>query len=596
MSLSFWTTLASLGLGARIQPTGWTAPSGDFVLCLGSDVAGYTERLAPGAYLEIYQTNTFDDANVVRFASRTRGAESMPGDLAWKASLRIDDVDFAERIIEPGSLFDWNEFAFNVSQVAAGAHKLAFRLSLVDLGSTVIPDGGIEVEIPAWYFDALSFDTSIGSPILLNAVPEGGHDRISRTANVEFEIVDLGSDGIDLAETFVTLNGVPVYSAGVFQPGWAGPESATSTPQPNAKRFVIDPQNSFDSEQDITIEVHSKTNAGAPLVGSWTFYIVDETFPAVASANALTTTTVHVAFNEPMTSTTSTDPNDATNPENYTFEPLPADGIPAVTPTTASVEKLSSESFIVTASEAFTPGVAYSIIVANAQDANGNAIQAPNNSATFTFSLPVPNGRSFDLWRMIPQMNRQEDETGDLVRFIRCLQEPVDLALYDVDTFPQIIDLDIAPEPFVDQMLLDMGNPFAFAASLSLTDKRRLLRVLPTLIGQKGLRRGIINVVRFFLGIEIEIHSLYEDGWIIGEDELGETTYLGTNVQALIYSFEIESPIALTDDERDKISQIANYMKPAHTHLIRIIEPTVSPTADHWELGLSEIGVETILH
>jgi len=64
----------------------------------------------------------------------------------------------------------------------------------------------------------------------------------------------------------------------------------------------------------------------------------------------------------------------------------------------------------------------------------------------------------------------------------------------------------------------------------------------------------------------------------------------------LLYSFKIVSPIALTEEQRKRITDIANYMKPAHTHLIEIEEPEVPLVIDDWELGLSELGEKTELH
>ena len=39
-----------------------------------------------------------------------------------------------------------------------------------------------------------------------------------------------------------------------------------------------------------------------------------------------------------------------------------------------------------------------------------------------------------------------------------------------------------------------------------------------------------------------------------------------------------------------------NYLKPAHTHFIDLVEPTEVVSADHWELGISELGTESLLH
>lgn len=54
---------------------------------------------------------------------------------------------------------------------------------------------------------------------------------------------------------------------------------------------------------------------------------------------------------------------------------------------------------------------------------------------------------------------------------------------------------------------------------------------------------------------------------------LGVTTILGPGTSFQIYSFEVISPIVLTIEQRDRITEIVEYMKPAHTHLNAIVEP-----------------------
>ena len=192
-------------------------------------------------------------------------------------------------------------------------------------------------------------------------------------------------------------------------------------------------------------------------------------------------------------------------------------------------------------------------------------------------------------------MNVSEDVSRDLQKFIACLQEPTNLILCDIDDWSDILDPDIAPERFVDVMLSEAGNPFDF--DLSLTDKRRLMRVLVPIYKSKGTDAGIINAIRFFLGIEVTITSSAFDGiWDLGVSELGVDTMLGTSDPASLYTFVIHTPIELSDEQRTRIIKIADYMKAAHTHF-RIEEPPPAPIEpNHWELGLSELGVNTHLH
>ncbi|PIR19811.1 MAG: hypothetical protein COV45_09155 [Deltaproteobacteria bacterium CG11_big_fil_rev_8_21_14_0_20_47_16] len=64
---------------------------------------------------------------------------------------------------------------------------------------------------------------------------------------------------------------------------------------------------------------------------------------------------------------------------------------------------------------------------------------------------------------------------------------------------------------------------------------------------------------------------------------------------AWAFHFFIQTPRILTDDERDLLHEIADFMKPAHTHY-GILEPDAPGFVDHWEVGVSEVGVNTYVH
>ena len=57
-----------------------------------------------------------------------------------------------------------------------------------------------------------------------------------------------------------------------------------------------------------------------------------------------------------------------------------------------------------------------------------------NGNLTVTaYQPPAPAGRRFDLASFLPAINLRLDETGDLRRFIACLQDVVYLLLADID-------------------------------------------------------------------------------------------------------------------------------------------------------------------
>lgn len=220
---------------------------------------------------------------------------------------------------------------------------------------------------------------------------------------------------------------------------------------------------------------------------------------------------------------------------------------------------------------------------------------ATNEAIFVSFQCPRPADRDFQLLDFIPEINKSEDFTGDLKNFILSMQDVVDFILCDIDKFAEILDPDTARTPFLDLMLCDLGNPFSFI-TLSETDKRRLIDVLVSIYKQKGTGVGIINAIRFFLGIEVTIDVFNEtEGWVLGVSELGIDTVLGPGTSRERFSFRIISPVALTDEQRTQIEQIVDFMKVGHEHLVEIEEPDTT-VIDHWELGLSELGINTDLH
>lgn len=459
----------------------------------------------------------------------------------------------------------------------------------------------VELELPAVWIDQVVLD-DLGLPLadpylqLINKFPEPDQEVIPRATLISFDLTG-SSFGSGDVFVWISVDGSPEVVAydsvsGIFQPGWDGPGSALSILDANTVRFVIDPTSDFTSLQEVTVRVSATTGAsGVPSINEpWTFTIEDLTAPVVVSARATSKSQLLLFFDEPINQT------QAVTPGNYTITRL---AVPAVDVVVETAGIDTTNSVILDLDIEMTPGVEYRIQVAGVEDLLGNLVAAPFDTTTFTgFQPTVPDGRRWDMWMMVPRINRDEDP-GDLRKFVDCLQEVQNLLLCLIDEWTKIIDPDQAPEAFVDAILADLGNPFSF--DLSLTDKRRLVRILVPIYQQKGTGIGIINAVRFFLGVEVTIVAFASEGWLLGEDELGDsvtdgTAILGPGTTFGLYSFEVVSPITLTADQRVRIKELADYMKPAHTHCIRIVEPTIPEVIDHLELGLSELGDTWLLH
>jgi phage tail-like protein len=218
---------------------------------------------------------------------------------------------------------------------------------------------------------------------------------------------------------------------------------------------------------------------------------------------------------------------------------------------------------------------------------------------TFTaFNPTVPDGRRFLLWDFIPEKNKREDKTRDLFKVISILQEVTNCLLYDIDRMAELIDPDLAPERFVEAMLADLGNPFP-TAELALVDKRRLLAVLVSIYQLKGTAPGVVHAVRFLLGLEVEVLPVEQgSGWILGVGQLSHTAILGPSTLYQRYSFNVQVEEALTPTQRRRIVEIVEFMKPAHTHLLYILEPGSEDDGviDHVALGYSLLGSNWFLH
>ncbi len=578
----------------RIVPKGWTAPDGSFVLCLGADTPGRTGIFLNDDLVQWSVTGLlFTAPAIVRMRARVRAPASMPTGMVWVLGFQGDGSANALN----GSLFteiacdrdrDLFDIAVNVGAWTPGSFQIYAQIT----GGT--PGQRVEVELPAIYIDAIAIDTDAHAPsngmVFGNRYPEPNENNVPLDAWVAFDVMfaTIGAGPADLTTSSVWINGALAYSAGNFLAPFDGPLSQVITLIDNGTgaEWIFDPTVPFASEETVTVRARIVSSVSPTDVAdeTWAFTIADFTPPRVISAMAIDTKTVRVSFDEPIAQ--------ELQPSSYLFTRL---SIPAVDVVAVSVVLASATTVEVTTDIDLTPGATYELVVVNVTDLVGNTVAPPNDTVTFVaFVPPRPLTRRFDLWQFLPRKNRDEDTSGELRLFISCLQEITDLMLFDVDRFTTIFDPDIAPEWAVDLMLTGLGNPFAF--TLSLANKRRLLRILTKIYALKGTAVGLIEVVLFFLGIPITIISYTGESLVLGESLLGVDWELGPSNAWAIYSFEIVAPFALTDDQRTQIAGIANYMKPAHTHLARIVEPVLPDVIDHIELGLSELGTEWILH
>lgn len=443
-----------------------------------------------------------------------------------------------------------------------------------------------ELELPTLTIKAVAVTIEPQRPLLINRTPAPDEVDVPISSTVALELLDSGTAGIDAAATRVWIDGALAFDGSLspeLRAPFAGPRAYAAQAQ-DFLRIVLDPAVPFASQATVVVRVVSNlVGRGFPLDQAWSFQVEDRTAPKLVAAIAMASRVVRLGFDEPVV---------VSDPAGFSFAAL---GAPAVPVTCAAATALATL-VDVTLSTEMTPDVSYRLVASGVRDRHGNPVLPPFDTVVFQGFRPARHPRRrFDLWSMLPKHNRRSDTTGDLARFIACLQEVVDLLLAEVDRFPDLWDIERAPTPFLDLILRDLGNPFPF--DLDELSKRRLATVLVEMYRQKGTAIGIRNAVRFFLGIEIEaITGLASTALVLGESELGVDWELGPSERFARYAFDVKVGRVLTPTGRKHLRAIVNYMKPAHTHFVNLIEPLPPTVPDHWELGLSEVGDSALLH
>lgn len=184
------------------------------------------------------------------------------------------------------------------------------------------------------------------------------------------------------------------------------------------------------------MRVASQTNDGAGVLDeTYAFVAEDRTAPRLLAAVATGPRTLRLGFDEPVVV------------EDAAKILLHARSVPAVPLAVVEAHAAGTVVSLSLSTEA-TPDALYRVRASGVADIHGNACLPPFDEVDVAGFRPArPATRRFDLWSMLPKHNRRADETGDLARFIACLQEITDLLLAEVDRYPDIFDVEFVDPP-----------------------------------------------------------------------------------------------------------------------------------------------------
>jgi phage tail-like protein len=467
------------------------------------------------------------------------------------------------------------------------------------------------IKLPGFWFDHLQSQATVGI-VVANEYPEPNDVDFPRASPLTLEILSTHTSGVDLSDTTIYIDGVAALLNGVFQTGYVTGSSATPI-NVHDYRFVVGHDVDFASGATVTVRVVSETIDAAYTVDTtYTFTVEDYVAPRVLSAAAVFADRVRVTFDEAMLASSASNANDGLNPANYALAYQQSDpSVAAVSATVVSVAAISSTVLEITTDIPLTFSRVYRVTCGDIADdsTNANLLDAAYRTADFTSWFPTswPDGRRFDIWtHMLSDHDREGDIHDDLKKLVSVWQDTLDLRLWDIDRFEQIWDIDRATMVFIRAMLQDLGNPF----KIDVGDNRlrKLVDQLVASYGQKGTDRAIVNLARFFLGLDVTVtaHNSNEEVWTLEEvSDLDVSGAVGgLSVDTIIgpaagtpelYTFIVQSGIVLTAEQRLNLGQIIEIVKVAHEHYA-IIDPSDTPEYDPWEIGLSYLGEDTFVH
>jgi phage tail-like protein len=548
---------------------GRIAVSSGFAYELGHALPDQIVRIQNGDSNVLTQAADFSGASVTTVLLAIRAPSTpMPAGASWVIAAQVaSDVFLNFTITESQAL----TVALPTQWEATNATSISVSLSLSCSGI-------VEVELPSVQVQQVVLGT-VSSPVALGSVfPEPGIVQVPVSTQVVFWVEAVTASAV-LSNASLYVNGVPAIVNGVGQNGWA--VGSVFVAPSNAVLVVqATPPAPFAPSSVVSAHAYYTYASGLVIDKAWSFTTVDTVGPSIVSAMAPASRSVSVVWSEALGAV-------------GTYALSLVSGAPAVTPNVVGTAPQPDGSVLLTLDIDQTQGAVYLVTATGTTDVYGNLAVGPSAQFVGYVCQRTPAGRWFQLFKMLLESDQASD---DLRLFVGCYQEVTDLLLCKIDDFlADAVDPDTATEPWLDLLLADLGNPFPF--DLTFVEKRRLVRLLVSIYKLKGTGQGIVFAVLFFVGVQITITTPWTTGWIIGVSHIGVDTVIASGIQRDLYSYYIVTPVTVTADQMQKIVAIAKYMQPAWTHLRGVLGPVALPPApQHWQIGLSAVGVNTFVH
>jgi len=167
---------------------------------------------------------------------------------------------------------------------------------------------------------------------------------------------------------------------------------------------------------------------------------------------------------------------------------------------------------------------------------------------------------SFDLFDFLPNISREVDEAdGSFQSFVWGFNQIWADLLTTVEAMPSNL-LDPKTTPLIQDLATHRGNPFQ---CFNDTQLRKIADNLAYIYKRRGDTTGLVNVIRFILGLEATIEMDYSFCW-----QLGQTGRSELQSQSILSSrnspfFKISVPgDTLPDEVKTQIVTLIQFMKP----------------------------------